>query len=392
MMTIDELKSAIEEFKKKNAFDYERRDDEVTRQLFHPHPDDFEIIKDEKKNRFYVIPASNDFSLLFRGQSREIVPCLPTLYRCKLSPLELFVEKMRLVEFEMLLDSHPSVKLYKERGFTISYEGLAQHYGLKTEVMDFTSDIDIALFFAMCPYDSGIDDYRLPVETENHTGIIYMLNPMIYDTRSISGNHIGIFEDVVEPIGLQPFDRPAVQRGYGIRLKDGKPLDRIRVFDFEYTVDEAKEYHKRFVELAKLWVKDELVKPTKDISVKRQFHPKIFKITWERYPVVGMTKSQCNKQLRLMGVDICQGAEISRFDVDSMDYKILETRWNSYFSRVKSHRILSAIHTDGKPERWEEVSPCRTTDTIAELQMLRLVQSGAIYPQGGRACKRPTAS
>lgn len=46
-MTIAELKAAISEFQDKNTFDYKRRDDEFTRQLFHPSPDDFEIIKDE---------------------------------------------------------------------------------------------------------------------------------------------------------------------------------------------------------------------------------------------------------------------------------------------------------------------------------------------------------
>ncbi|MCM1138924.1 MAG: FRG domain-containing protein [Muribaculum sp.] len=388
-MTIKELKAYISEFRDKNSFEYERRDDEITQQLFHPSPDEFEIIKDEKKDKLYIIPALNDFSILFRGQSKEITPCLPSLYRKKLSLIERFIEKMRLVEFEMLLDSHPSIKLFKERCFTLSYEGLAQHYGLKTEVMDFTSDIDIALFFAMCPYDPETDDYKLPEEDQPHTGIIYMLNPMTWDPRAINGNHINIFEELVEPIGLQPFDRPAIQRAYGILLRYGRPLNRVRVYDFEFTMNEAEEYFQRYTELSNLWVKDELVGPTKELSKKCSFLPKVFKHAWERYPIEGMTKSQCLKQLGLWEIKIHQKARIVEFNPEMMTHEILSKRWNSYYSRVKARRIISGVDDGtGKLTDMKEVSPFRTTDIIAREQMLRLSISGMTCPKGGRACKQ----
>lgn len=55
-------------------------------------------------------------------------------------------------EFALALKDHPLIKLFGDGielcghlyFFEVNYIGLAQHYGLKTWVMDLTSDIDVA--------------------------------------------------------------------------------------------------------------------------------------------------------------------------------------------------------------------------------------------------------
>ena len=97
---------------------------------------------------------------LYRGQNEEVVPCIPTLYRGNPSDAQVFLQRMRLVQFQRLLKSHPVVtRFFKRHHFLVNEEGLAQHYGLKTEVLDLTSNLDVALFFATCKYDKKTDTY-----------------------------------------------------------------------------------------------------------------------------------------------------------------------------------------------------------------------------------------
>lgn len=381
-MTIRELKQAVEVFREKNKFDFEKQVDSFTEKLIHTDPDDFEIIRSEENGKLFVIPAANDFSLLFRGQAEEINPCLPTLHRNNPEPLQIFIERMRFVEFERLLNNHPLVKFYKSKGFTLSTEGLAQHYGLKTEVMDFTSDIDIALFFAMCPYDKASDDFTLPKDSVPHKGIIYVLNPYIFDLSLISNNKEALFNGAVQPIGLQPFERPGMQKGYGILLPFGKSLFRVRVFDFEYTMDEAVEYHQKYTKQSVLWTKDELIAPTKKISAKNFFAPSVFREAWQRFPVQGFSKSQCLKHLeRDYGIRIIQNAEIVNFEPKDIEESRLKERWNSYTTRVVT-RPLATINED---KSLKESSPVMTSEVLGEMQVLRMIQSGMSFPEGTRS-------
>lgn len=384
-MTISEIKVAIADYERRSSFDYEKLEDEFSRELFSLNPEDFEIIKSEHKDKFYLMPFTGRMPLLYRGQADEITPCLPTLYRKDPTELKFFLERMRYVEFKYLLNSHPLVKFYISKGFSPDYEGLAQHYGLKTEILDFSSDIDVALFFAMCPYDSVTDEYHLPHESKPLNGIIYVINPMIYDPRAINGNTVDMFRSKVEPIGLQPFDRPAVQRGYGIRLSDKESLHRARVFDFEYTIEEAKEYFDRFAIQSKLWVKDELISPTKLLISKTTFAPRIFKDAWDKFPIAGMTKLQCAKRLKIdLGTSIDKNVPILNFSMFPIDEKVLETRWNSYTNRVKSRRVLTM---SADTNTFSERTPYRTTQDLAHTEMLRMAYYGLTYPKGTRACQ-----
>ena len=129
-----------------------------------------------------MMTVAKDYPFLYRGQDKEYdsVKCLPTLYRGNPTDEEIFLERMRFIEFKKLLNSHPIVSgFYMRHGFNIDYEGLAQHYGLKTEVLDFTDDLDTALFFAMCPYDASSDTYRFYNDGAIHNAILYLIRPVL---------------------------------------------------------------------------------------------------------------------------------------------------------------------------------------------------------------------
>ena len=302
---------------------------------------------------------------------------------------------MRIVEFELLLKSHTFVKDWFEPGnLYVDYEGVAQHYGLNTEVLDFTSDIDIALFFAICPYDRATDSYRLPDKDASHTGIIYVINPMFYNPRNFGSNEVCIFEDDLKPIGLQPFERPAVQRGYGVRLPDGKALDRVRKYEFEYTPQEALDLYERFCKLSQLWVKDELIEPTKRISSKNIFAFKEFSLAWQRYPIEGLTRNRCAKLLRKKGIRLHSDAPIERFtdkDIRRL-YPQLKERYEEYSSRMGSRKIISLTDDPEDPtnpslRKIKDESPYMDTKLIAESLLLRIIQTGRTASSLTKPCQ-----
>lgn len=395
-MTLTELREDIKRFREEHLFDYEKRSDPFSKKLFQPDDEAFEKVRGKDSGKIFLVPAQTIYGLqFFRGQAKDYDDCLPTIYRKRErddgsrsypSRLEIFIDRMRLVEFEFMLKSHTFVKdWFEPNNLNVDFEGLAQHYGLNTEVLDFTSDIDVALFFAICSYNKADDSYRLPDENEPHSGIVYVLNPIYYNSRGLLNNHLNIFEDELSPIGLQPFERPAVQKGYSLKLKNGRGLNRVRKYEFSYTMDEARDIFEKYNRKEKLWVEDELIEPTKRIAKKKNFNYSVFAATWKRHPIEGLTKSECKKMLRERGfvIDCHQKIESFSMEVWNRRNKILRNRYEKYLPRLVSRKILSCKNDPKEKDKLiagEEISDCMLTDTLAELLMLRTVKTGRSAP------------
>ena len=91
----------------------------------------FEAVITSNKDEICLIPQVGTLHFLFRGQNKEYIPCVPSLYRGEPSDVEIFIERMRYVMFRRLLSSHPVIKyFFRKHHFKVDEEGLAQHYGL----------------------------------------------------------------------------------------------------------------------------------------------------------------------------------------------------------------------------------------------------------------------
>ena len=95
----------------------------------------------------------------FRGQTAVHTPCLPGIARCD-ALSEQFMAWCRNVAFVDALSAHPYVRFCAKAPFhgsrlRIHYQGIAQHYGLATNMLDTTTNFDVAAFFAACGKDGN---------------------------------------------------------------------------------------------------------------------------------------------------------------------------------------------------------------------------------------------
>lgn len=162
-----------------------------------------------------VLQSGIEFTLhAYRGQPEEHVPCLPTLGRLKNSEEQLLA-LCRNAAFEDALGEHPFIRLSRQAKFfghplRVDTQGLAQHYGLATDLLDFTSNFDVASFFAVCYRDDETREYRPVVDSEK-PGVIYRIAPAFF-----VGTNLGAEFEIV---GWQPLKRPEQQRAFGLKMQ-----------------------------------------------------------------------------------------------------------------------------------------------------------------------------
>lgn len=180
--------------------------------------------------RFSIKPTLANNKFLFRGQSQFFEKCVPGMFRVKENvACHQYVEDViQINELEVLLRQHPLVKLF-EQGFyllheyfrfRVDYQGLAQHYYGHTPMLDLTSDMDVAKFFAVTWFNMKDDRYEK--YTGDELGVLYYydLAPDAF-TKRIGRDYM------VETIGKQPFMRSGNQSGFLIRLDDTKDFNQL---------------------------------------------------------------------------------------------------------------------------------------------------------------------
>lgn len=193
-------------------------------------------LKPNLKNRYY----------LFRGESEFHSPCKPNLFR---NPRKKYFLDSMIYGDEMVrvILSHPLVQLLdlgvKLNGSVYRFEmnlyGLLQHYYNKSSLLDLTSDIDVALFFATQKYDWESDKYT-PIIDENHeAGILYYYEIDI--NRDFQQQLNG---EQLSTIGLQVFPRSGRQKGFLYNLNmhsNFNDLPQLKAFRFRHNAVIAQE-------------------------------------------------------------------------------------------------------------------------------------------------------
>lgn len=188
----------------------------------------------------------------FRGENQVYEKSQPTLFRsldkyASVEEKELYrlVADMRIEEFTAFIRSFEHVKKWKCSD--VLYDCLAQHYGLETPWLDITNDFNVAMFFATCTYDKKTASWRPLENADTETddahkyGMIFHMPSWQMSSRWMSGAHYFSsaagypeknvkydssikIDNLIYPIGFQPFMRCHMQEGYGIYMRKSCPL------------------------------------------------------------------------------------------------------------------------------------------------------------------------
>lgn len=286
---------------------------------------------------------------------------------------------MRLVQFEHLLQSHPAVtSFFKKHHFAVDVEGLAQHYGIMTSVLDLTSSLNVALFFAMCPYDSKNNCYACYNDNNTHEAILYVFN-RAFDNEPTPVIYPETMFQKISPIGLQAFDRPGAQRGFALHLS---PKESIKgyLYRFTFTSNDSKMYLAYYKNGEKLWVNDELVDKAKTISQQTTFSFKVFGETFNKYRPKGFSRTQLKKKLLDSGIQLDKNNHDIVFDEDERNNII--QHWNTNKAKFMSEHIVRRswyeyeVEHNNKGEEVEKIQrkySYRTPQLFMELMLLKII-------------------
>lgn len=203
-----------------------------------PVTDDLEglhAIADE--NGCIRLISGTEFSMqMYRGQTQAYPRCIPTLARLE-KVEDQFLALCRRVAFEDAIGEHPMVNLAErirlwDSPLYVDREGLAQHYGLATDMLDVTSNFDVACFFATCTWSHEDGRYR-PVASDEASGVMYRITPAFVTGRNGTDDVLG----PVHIVGWQPLPRPEQQRAFVVNMKPGQDftsLPSVETFHFQH--------------------------------------------------------------------------------------------------------------------------------------------------------------
>lgn len=209
---------------------------------------EFEVVDWNGRTRVVPSEALNlpgrpgDRSFMYRGQTVRYPTCGASLFRGVPNDewqmkAYLTLERFRVAELDSVLRSHPFKAVAEKRGFHIDYYGLAQHYGIPTSLLDLTSSVEVAAFFAVARWNNESASFQ-PMETG--TGVMYR-----FDWTAFGSGYSKFFE----PVGFGPGLRPARQHAWTFRLRPGADFQQVpyvAAFEFAHSKAASEELFARF--------------------------------------------------------------------------------------------------------------------------------------------------
>ena len=290
-----------------------------------------------------LLPFPEFAIFLFRGQDRFHDPCLASLYRENLSAIQRFAERVRNAEFKLLLKKHPAVRdvsrayIY-DHLIKIDYNGLAQHYGFKTDLIDFTSDPRVAAFFACCRFNKETCRHE-PIMHPDGYGVFYKFNFLMSTMIAFGQKKDSEFGSRV--IGLQPLPRPGEQSAFSYRLGRKQCLNKqklLNIYKFQHNAQASVKIYEQFEGGKILFPPDLLEEKVEYLKMLKSFSKEAFDIAFEKYSKTDKKISMRNDLLKA-GYSIKE-QKVVEFSTSEMDH--LQTEWQSkrieFFSKIFARR------------------------------------------------------
>lgn len=341
--------------------------------FFLPPINKFEKVRNSK-GEYLLVPTSIDHSYVFRGQTEFYDKCLPTLYREEtITDDEIFLERLRCCEFELYLKQYPQVHAFEQNRFNIDFLGLSQHYGLKTDVIDLTNSLDVALFFAMCKMSSDGKSFLPQQEDKNYIGYIYAVG--VLDIACRPNEKVSLFDGKLCAIGLQPFYRPGNQRGFSLHLEKGESLTGL-LYSFSYTKQDSENIYEYFNKGNQLWYEDDISVAARAIKHTKRFSYNALNLALKRYYKYPRKEQMLMKQ-RL----VQKGYTFQKHSPWNLDTKKIQDLQKDYISKGGFSGMVDVVqralmNADGQKKH------CIDTAFLHHEAMLKFVYSGCKAPEG----------
>ncbi|TDP20693.1 FRG domain-containing protein [Halanaerobium congolense] len=262
----------------------------------------------------------NMFFTFYRGENDNYdsrYPCKPSIFRGNPTRKDVMINRLKIIDFSLILKTHPKVIFAENDGMDIHYDALAQHYELKTDLLDLSSDIAVAAFFATHVYNS--EESRFTPRTEG-VGCIRS-----YMDQELIANDL----NNMKLIGLQPFKRPGVQCAFGIKLDHNEDFSNM---SNKVLFKQKPKYNKM---INRLFCHDDfnkLIPPEDDVSEIAE-NVKNSKIVSKEAVSIYCDKNEINKE------DLINNLSENGYSmVDSPIYKLSRQRRRAIKRRMKKEK------------------------------------------------------
>lgn len=251
-----------------------------------PVTDDIEglhAIADEQ-GRICLLSGTEFSMQMYRGQTKEHPRCIPTLARLE-KVEEQILALCRRIAFEDAIGEHPMVNLAErirlwDSPLYVDREGLAQHYGLATDMLDVTSHFDVACFFVTCAWSNEDRRYQ-PVVSEEALGAMYRITPALMNSMAEPGEPFG----PLHIVGWQPLPRPEQQRAFVVKMKseqDLTSLPTVETFRFRHQAYISHRIWNAFDKGEALFPKDAAAELTRRAESLSEFTECQIERAWQR--------------------------------------------------------------------------------------------------------------
>lgn len=302
--------------------------------------------------RFSIKPSLANNKFLFRGQSQFYKKCLPSMFRDeeKVASHQFVEDVIQINELEVLLRQHPLVKLF-EQGFyllheffrfRVDYTGLSQHYYNRTPMLDLTSDMEVAKFFAVTWFNMEKDRYEK--YTGDELGVLYY-----YDLAPDAFTYSKDRDYLVETIGKQPFMRSGNQSGFLIRLDSEKNFNELPEVRYVFFRHNPAVTDRIFAESGDgdKYMPQEMLRThwynrMSDEKARKEISTEALKLNFKNNP--GMSHRNIIKQLQSKGFHISSKSKqhFSEEELDSYYAGALEY-WKEFCSNIHIHGPEGAL-------------------------------------------------
>lgn len=169
-------------------------------------------------HKTFIMPQTGINIMFYRGERKIYPHCYPSLYRSS-DKFEMILNQLRTIDFMLLAKEFPPVYYAEKMGVDVDMLALAQHYELATDMLDLTSDLTVAAFFATTYRDDVSKRYVAMSSGEGRICSYCFIPDNNFFETGISAFRF---------VGLQPFERPGRQCAFGIQLEEGQSFEDVQ--------------------------------------------------------------------------------------------------------------------------------------------------------------------